>query len=293
MGTRMSADFVEVIDGDTIKVRLSAGDGTESLRLIALDTEEKRQISADKPKTRAGELATQFAEAFFAGADAVEVEFDTDDPLEECLVRHRGNYGRLICYVWRDGTNYNLEAVRRGYSPYFVKYGRSRLYHREFSEAEAAAMAAGPVIWDPMTNAGGPSRDYATLLPWWDMRAHAVDDYRAAGLAAGVMSVRLDYPVLEQAARDGRDIVVFADLQGGVHRSTDAGAVIFAGSRQHPFNLWVPNADSGVAEGIVRLVNLRYAGRGRGYVYVKGAASLYRDRPQIVLTEATQLSDFP
>jgi len=93
----MFADFVEVIDGDTVKVRLSAGDGTESLRLIALDTEEKRQISADKPKTRAGELATQFAEVFFAGADAVEVEFDTDDPLEECLVRHRGNYGRLIC----------------------------------------------------------------------------------------------------------------------------------------------------------------------------------------------------
>ena len=165
MGTRMFADFVEVIDGDTVKVRLSAGDGTESLRLIALDTEEKRQISADKPKTRAGELATQFAEVFFAGADAVEVEFDTDDPLEECLVRHRGNYGRLICSSGATARTTMLRPVRpRRTAPISSKsMARSAppgIQPGVCPSPTARAMAAGAVISIPWTNnAGGPSRD--------------------------------------------------------------------------------------------------------------------------------------
>jgi micrococcal nuclease len=34
------------------------------------------------------------------------------------------------------GENLSLAVVRAGRSPYFTKYGRSRLYHAEFLEAE-------------------------------------------------------------------------------------------------------------------------------------------------------------
>ena len=48
---------------------------------------------------------------------------------------------------------------------------------------------------------------------------------------------------------------------------------------------------------ILRLVEKRYTGYGRGYVYVSGTASRYPDndsgKPEIILTDASQLSDLP
>jgi micrococcal nuclease len=47
----------------------------------------------------------------------------------------------------------------------------------------------------------------------------------------------------------------------------------------------------------LRLIDTRYTGYGRGYVYVSGQASLFspdeRGKPQIVLTDVTQLADLP
>ncbi|TPW17103.1 MAG: hypothetical protein FD130_788, partial [Halothiobacillaceae bacterium] len=34
-------------------------------------------------------------------------------------------------------------------------------------------------------------------------------------------------------------------------------------------------------------------GQGRGYVYVTGEATLYRNKPQITLTDTQQLADVP
>ena len=38
-------------------------------------------------------------------------------------------------------VNYNLECVKAGYTPYFVKYGRARRFHKEFVEAQDQARA--------------------------------------------------------------------------------------------------------------------------------------------------------
>lgn len=63
----------------------------------------------------------------------------------------------------------------------------------------------------------------------------------------------------------------------------------------HKFNLWIQDRESPEAIRILRLVNHRYAGQGRGYVVVTGEASRYPDnddgKPQIVLTDAALLSD--
>jgi len=298
-GTRIKKLLLlKVIDGDTVKVELEGK--KESLRLLSLDTEESRG-GGHKPVTNAGKMASAWAKQWF-GTDPegipekdiwVDIEFDTADPVATCLEKHRGNYGRLLCYVHKNGDNYNLKAIQNGWSPYFIKYGRSRLYNDAFLQAETRAQAGTMGIWDDTVNAGGKSRDYEHLLPWWHMRGTLVENFRTRGVAAGVKSVRLDYQELVAAAKAGQQVTVFCDLQGGIQHWTGDGAVIFAGSPRHKFNLWVPDRYSKTGCGILRFIHNRYAGHGRGYIYVSGPMGLYRDKPQIILESPDQLSDLP
>lgn len=297
-----SLQLTKVVDGDTIKVILDGE--TESLRLACLDTEES-QPGSSKPVTEAGRQASKWAKEWFeTNAEGfpidnvrVDIEFDTSDPESTCKRKHRGNYDRLLCYVHKDGVNYNLEAVRRGWSPYFVKYGRSRLYHGAFLAAERDAQADGIGVWNETINAGGPSRDYTRLIPWWYLRDSIVQGYRDEGADAGVLSVRLDYEEIREAAAAGNQMTVLCDLQGGISRWPGGGALIFAGSITHKFNLWIPDRESPEALDILSLIERRYAGQGRGYVYVSGEASRYPDnasgKPQIVLSDASLISDLP
>ena len=294
--------LTKVLDGDTVKVVMDGDE--ESLRLCCLDTEESR-AGGSKPLTNAGRLASKWAKEYFGVNEEgfptndvfVDIEFDTNDPVHVCLKKHRGNYGRLICYVHKGGENYNLKVVEQGWSPYFVKYGRSRLYHSDFLVAEAEAQSKGIAIWDPMTNAGGNARDYEELIPWWHLRDSVIQDFRQFGIQAGVQSVRLDYEDIIEAAKSASEMTVFCDLQGGINKWPGDGALVFAGSPTHKFNLWIPDRDSAPAQAILNLIETRYSGRGRGYVYVSGKANLYpandSGKPQIVLTDVAQLSDLP
>ncbi len=304
-GTTMKGlKLTKVVDGDTLKVEISGNE--ESLRLCCLDTEES-WAGGSKPVTNAGKLASKWAKKYFGvGEDGfpdngdeitVDVEFDTSDPMPECLRKHRGNYGRLICYVHKDGENYNLKAVENGWSPYFVKYGRSRLYHNEFLIAEANAQSKILAIWDPATNAVGNVRNYNELIPWWHLRDSVIQDFRRFGIQGGVQSVRFDYEDIVEAAKSGSDLTVLCDLQSGVNKWSGNGALIYAGSLQHKFNLWIPDRDSQSSQAVMNLIDTRYSYKGRGYVYVSGKASLYpqndNGKPQIVLDNIRQLSDLP
>src|SRR5262249_5957887 len=147
-----------VIDGDTLRVR--GLDNT--LRLLAIDAEEtfkhederrafnagwdeyKRSRRGDSARpvkfpTPLGEDAKAFAQDFFNAVPSVGLERDHPGEL-------RDYYGRYLVYVMvkKDGEwlNYNLECVRHGFSPYFVKYGRSRRFHRAFVEAQITARTA-------------------------------------------------------------------------------------------------------------------------------------------------------
>jgi micrococcal nuclease len=232
MGTRISdLPVTKVIDGDTIRVRLN--DKEESLRLACVDTEEKSG-SPKPPQTKAGEMASAMAKDFFTDTNGqlvkVDLEFDTEDPVKVCLVKHRDNFGRLLCYVHKVDENYNLKLIREGWSPYFVKYGRSRIYHTIFTAAEAAAQAENLIIWNPATNGNGPTRNYPTLLPWWGLREAIVQEYRAIESAGKVIAVRLDYQKILDAIDTGEAITVLCDLQDGIKSRTSKGGLIKAGS---------------------------------------------------------------
>jgi len=292
--------LTKVVDGDTVKVMLDGQE--ESLRLVCLDTEESR-FAGGKPATNAGKLASQWAKEYF-GVDEggfpttdvlVTIEFDTNDPVSVALKKHRGNYGRLICYVYKGEENYNLTAVREGWSPYFVKYGRSRLYHHQFLEAEADAQSKKLAIWDPNTNGSGEKRDYEKLIPWWDFRSCVIENYRHISQQAGVLSVRLDYDTIVEAGKNGDAITVFCDLQGGINKWVGDNALIYAGSKFQKFNLWIPDISSDAGQKILQLIELRYVKYGRSYVYISGEVSLYPDSPdgipQIVIRDVSQFSD--
>jgi micrococcal nuclease len=295
MGTTISQAYItDVIDGDTVKVRIDRRE--ETVRIGSVDTEESKPGGA-KPITRLGMEAALMAKQYFTTGSGeftpVDLEFDTDETIENCFTRHRDNYGRLICYVYREGESFNLKLIRDGWSPYFVKYGRSRMYHTTFTDAEAEAQAVGRRIWDPFANAGGPFRDYSALLPWWAWRAHIVEEYRERGIEAGALSVRLDYRSILEAADSNERIRVLCDLQNGIAWWPGDGALVKAGSKFQPFNLWIPNAQSERVIPLIRLIEKRYAGYGRGYVYVIGNAKNYRGVPEIEVTDLSQLNDFP
>ena len=57
----------------------------------------------------------------------------------------------LLAYVFIDSQNFNIELVRKGFSPYYTKYGRSEKYDEEFKAAEAYAVSNGLVIWTKFT----------------------------------------------------------------------------------------------------------------------------------------------
>ncbi|HLL25061.1 MAG TPA: thermonuclease family protein, partial [Kofleriaceae bacterium] len=141
----------KIVDGDTLRV-----DGLDnSLRLLALDTEEtfkseanRRAVETDwnaylaekrgKPRpgrieTPMGELAKKFAKEFFADVTTVRIERDHPGEI-------RDRFNRYLAYVFaqKNGKwlNYNVEAVRAGMSPYFVKYGYSRRFHDDFVAAQ-------------------------------------------------------------------------------------------------------------------------------------------------------------
>jgi micrococcal nuclease len=295
MGTKISQlKVTKVVDGDTIKVEIN--NKIESLRLICVDTEESNP-GGSKPVTNAGKAASEMAKEYFKssgdGLSNVDIEFDTDDPIEVCMTKHRGNYGRLLCYVHKGNENYNLKLIKEGWSPYFEKYGRSRVYHKQFTEAEAEAQAQNQVIWNPETNQGGEKRDYDTLIPWWAMRGMAVEDYRNTGIVKGVLSVRLDYQKILETMGTGQQVTVLCDLQGGINKWPGEGALIYAGSKNHKFNLWLPNIHNEEMLPILHLLEKRYAGYKRGYIYVSGNVVEYNNKPEIVITSLNQLSDFP
>ena len=102
--------LVDVVDGDTIKVKWDTQ--ITSVRMLNINTPERGQ-----PGYRE---ATDSLKSMLDGATAVMLEFEEDGS------HARDKFGRLLCYVWLNGKNLNVEQVRAGHSKYWRKYGDGR-----------------------------------------------------------------------------------------------------------------------------------------------------------------------
>ncbi|HTF90600.1 MAG TPA: thermonuclease family protein [Planctomycetota bacterium] len=217
---KVLCDIDRVIDGDTIWVQYH-GKQTK-LRLLCVDTEEKLSVdtgSASKPGTVFGEECAKWAQDFFAASTVGEKRAQVG--LYFPAGREQLDaYGRLLCHViLPDGRDFNLLLVEEGKSPYFNKYGNSPVAHELFVEAQNRAREKKKGIWDPATNVpktvGAPSarRPYEKLVPWWNARAAAIDDFRERERKEPAAVADAENPAsLKAALARGGEVDVFGTI---------------------------------------------------------------------------------
>jgi micrococcal nuclease len=117
---------IEVIDGDTIII-----EGGDHIRYIGIDTPEIY------PQVEAFGLEARQANRELVEGKTVRLERD---------VSETDKYGRLLRYVWVNGTMVNAELVRRGLAE-AKAYPPDTKYQSYLAETEAEAKLAGRGMW--------------------------------------------------------------------------------------------------------------------------------------------------
>ena len=146
---------IRVVDGDTIVIKYNGK--FEKVRLLCVNTPESVHPD-EKQNIPMGKVASRYTQKKVTG-EYVDLEFEID--------RLRGNYGRLLAYVFVEGQNLNIDLVRQGLSPYYTKYGRSQKYDAEFRAAEKKASKEKLHIWgDPEL-----TKKYLRLKSKWGQRS--------------------------------------------------------------------------------------------------------------------------
>lgn len=273
-----------VIDGDTVRVKgLSA-----SLRLLAIDTEEtfKKDFEREafaagwdsykkkmrgtsarpvKMATPLGEDAKHYAQAFFEGVTQVRIERDHPGEI-------RDFYGRYLAYLFAkkngEWVNYNVECVRAGMSPYFVKYGRSRRFHREFIDAQKEAVEAKRGIWAPGTM---HYDDYDERLRWWGEREAAISRFEKEQNEhpeSHIALTRWD-AMLKLEQRVGQEAVILGAVQDVRMAENGPSVVKLARNRSSSFDVVFFDKDV--------LLNTGLQFKRGEYVQVRGVVQKYRD----------------
>ena len=162
----LNATVVDVADGDTVDVRLANGT-EETIRLVGVDTPEVwvantprefrglANTSANRDCLRRwGHEASDYTTSRLAGAD-VTLAFDPNTD-------RRGYYGRLLAYVYVNGTNHNAALIDRGLARVYDDSDFSR--KPAFQRAETAAYENRTGLWTCSTGEmdGGTSDDMTT-----------------------------------------------------------------------------------------------------------------------------------
>jgi endonuclease YncB( thermonuclease family) len=298
---KLSRSLPAIVDGDTIRVEGMK----ESLRLVGLDAEEtfkdpgKKKLaetdwseylktenagfSSERPPkygTFMGEAAKDGMRQLLEGVGEVRLEWDDSD-------RKVDGFGRslVFAYYQKDGTwvSLNVEMVRQGLSPYFIKYGRTRRMNDLFEAAEKEARSHERGIWC----ARSPFRhypDYPARLRWWKERADAIT------AAEAVRKDRPDLFILGQDAdwerlkgMAGRRATVFG-VAGTPIVKTDLVLLPFGHRRGQDFMV------VGSAADIARLDPKKEDGN---LLYVTGVVEIYKGSPQFQAATVTWSRQMP
>jgi len=127
-----------VADGDTIHV-LTAEQTKLKVRLYGIDAPEteksnRRTGEISKPGQSYGEEAKNALAGAISGKEVTLEVMDTD------------RYKRVVCIVWYQGRNINLEMVSAGLAEAFSEYLKPP-YRNTFLLAQREAKIAGHGIW--------------------------------------------------------------------------------------------------------------------------------------------------
>jgi micrococcal nuclease len=140
-GERVKVDpsAITVEDGDGIIIRWNDRD-SEIIRILGIDTPEVRRLEHNLPYDQPfGPEARAFAQGAFAAATDVEVLRSAAlDP-----------YDRTLAYVFINGRNYSVLAIKAGYTTETVSHYGDNGLPREAAEVVAAAKAGPPLPFEP------------------------------------------------------------------------------------------------------------------------------------------------
>jgi endonuclease YncB( thermonuclease family) len=129
--TSFRARVISVTDGDTLDVE-AVGAGTETIRLIGIDTPEVYgRVECG------GRAASREMKRLATGTVTVRT-----DPTQD----RRDRYGRLLAYIDKAGRDLGRAMVARGFAPAYVYDAEFRRYPA-YRKAEARARAARRGSW--------------------------------------------------------------------------------------------------------------------------------------------------
>ncbi|TLS38999.1 thermonuclease family protein [Pseudalkalibacillus caeni] len=129
----LSADVLEVIDGDTLKVKLN--NRVETIRLLLIDTPETKHPS--KPVQPFGPEASAYAKEILSGKK-VKIEPG---------ISERDKYGRLLAYVWIEDKMVNKMLLKEGLARVAYIFPPNTKYIDDFQQLQKEAQHKGVGIW--------------------------------------------------------------------------------------------------------------------------------------------------
>jgi len=138
---RVDPAAIVVEDGDTVVIhRDKERSNDEVVRILGIDTPETRRLEHNIPYDAPfGPEATAFAQGAFAAATEVELlRCATLDP-----------YDRTLAYLFINGRNYSVLAIKAGYSGETVSHFGDNGLPKESAEVVAAAKDSQPLPFEP------------------------------------------------------------------------------------------------------------------------------------------------
>lgn len=287
----------DVVDGDTVRHL-----GHPSVRIRSLDCEETfknprdreaaeadfdayaKAKRGDKPRpvkygTPLGEAATTWLRELASKAKHMRLERDSLGGHELDI------YGRRLAHVilvFEDHEVNVAEAmIRQGYSPYFVKYGRSQRFDAAFRAAEKQAREAKRGLWGDT----GPRHypDYAERLAWWHARAEQVERWRSRADEPRRITLGTVRATERLAKHVGEPVVLFGLFERVVDTRDGSRRVAFMGHQKR-------RSVSLVFFDRTRFDELDADALASKFMTVRGTLTLYRGRPQIVVERADQIT---
>jgi micrococcal nuclease len=130
---RIPVNVEDVIDGDTIKVRVDGK--SETVRFLLVDTPES--VHPNKPVQPFSKEASSHTKAMLNGSD-VELELG---------IGERDKYGRLLAYVYADGESVQESLLKNGLARVAYVFEPNTKYVEDFEKIQKQAQKEGIGIW--------------------------------------------------------------------------------------------------------------------------------------------------
>lgn len=130
---RIPVQVLNVVDGDTIKVKVDGK--SETVRFLLVDTPES--VHPNKPVQPFSKEASKHTENMLSGSN-VELELG---------IGERDKYGRLLAYVYADGKSVQKSLLEKGLARVAYVFEPNTKYVDDYEKIQKQAQKEGIGIW--------------------------------------------------------------------------------------------------------------------------------------------------